>query len=122
MIYIPTGASDVFAVSAATGKILWEHKANLPASLAAQVCCGWDNRGVAIGDGRVYAVSLIGDLVALNQRTGEEVWKSEVSSPRNGNTMTMAPLYADGMVFVGPVGAEYGVRDSWRRTAQKRAS
>lgn len=65
---------------------------------------------MTIGDGRVYAVSFIGDLVALNQRTGEEVWKTEVSSPRNGNTMTMAPLYANGMVFVGPVGAEYGVR------------
>ena len=82
VIYIPTGASDVFAVSASTGKILWEHKANLPASLATEVCCGWDNRGVAIGDGRVYATVLDGTLTALNQRTGEEVWKTEVASPK----------------------------------------
>ena len=110
VIYISTGASDVFAVSAATGKILWEHKANVPASIANVVCCGWDNRGVAIGDGRVYQGVLDGYLVALNQKTGEEEWKTAVGSPREGFTVTMAPLYAGGLVFIGPVGADLGVR------------
>jgi PQQ-dependent dehydrogenase (methanol/ethanol family) len=110
VIYIATGADDVFAMSAATGKILWETKANLPASTATSVCCGWDNRGVAIGGGLVYSAVLDGFIEALNQKTGAIVWKKEVASVTAGNTVTMAPLYADGMVFVGPVGAEYGVR------------
>jgi quinohemoprotein ethanol dehydrogenase len=110
VIYIATGADDVFAISASSGKILWEHKANLPASTATSVCCGWDNRGVAIGDGRVYTAVLDGYVEALNQKTGEEEWKTEIAKVTEGWTVTMAPLYEEGMIVIGPVGAEYGVR------------
>jgi quinohemoprotein ethanol dehydrogenase len=110
VIYIATGADDVFAISASTGKILWENKANLPASTATSVCCGWDNRGVAIGDGMVYSAVLDGYIEALNQKTGAVVWKKEIAKVTEGWTVTMAPLYEEGMVIVGPVGAEYGVR------------
>src|SRR3954471_3536783 len=54
-LYIPTGADDVFAVDVATGKIKWEYKANMPAELADTICCGWDNRGVAVGPNMVYS-------------------------------------------------------------------
>jgi alcohol dehydrogenase (cytochrome c) len=110
VIYIATGADDIFAISAKSGKILWEHKANLPASTATSVCCGWDNRGVAIGNGLVYTAVLDGYVEALNQKTGEEVWKTEVGNVKEGWTVTMAPLYLEGMVMIGGVGAEYGVR------------
>jgi alcohol dehydrogenase (cytochrome c) len=110
VIYIATGADDVFAISAASGKILWEHKAELPETTATSVCCGWDNRGVAIGDELVFTPVLNGYIEALYQKTGAVAWKTEVASVTAGNTVTMAPLYADGMVLVGPVGAEYGVR------------
>jgi alcohol dehydrogenase (cytochrome c) len=110
VIYIPTGADDVFAVSASSGKILWETKANLPASTATSVCCGWDNRGVAIGGGMVYTSILNGYIEALNQKTGAVMWKTEVAPVKAGNTVTLAPLYDEGLVLAGPVGAEYGVR------------
>jgi quinohemoprotein ethanol dehydrogenase len=110
VIYIATGADDVFAISSSTGKILWEHEANLPASTATSVCCGWDNRGVAIGDGKVFSSVLDGYIEALNQKTGEVEWKTEIAKVTEGWTVTMAPLYEEGMIIVGPVGAEYGVR------------
>jgi quinohemoprotein ethanol dehydrogenase len=110
IIYIPTGADDVFAVDAQTGAIRWTYRANMPDSLASVICCGWDNRGVAIGDGMIYSGQLDGTLVALDQDTGSVVWRRKLAEPSQGYTLTAAPLYADGKVFIGPAGAEYGVR------------
>ena len=107
--YYPSGADDIFAVSIASGKILWVHKGELPETVA-DVCCGWDNRGVSIGDGLVYSPVLTGSVEALNQKTGELVWKTELGEPAEGFTATSQPLYYEGMVFIGPVGSEYGVR------------
>ena len=109
VLYYPTGADDIFAVSAASGKILWEHKGELPETVA-DVCCGWDNRGVTIGEGMVFSAVLNGSVEALNQQTGELVWKTELGEPAEGFTVTSAPLYYEGMIFIGPVGSEYGVR------------
>ena len=72
-IYIVTGADDVFALSVKSGRMLWNYKAGLPDTITT-VCCGWTSRGVAIGDGRVYVGQLDGQLVALDQRSGERVW------------------------------------------------
>jgi alcohol dehydrogenase (cytochrome c) len=109
-MYIPTGADDVFAVDTSSGRIKWEYRANMPDSLASVICCGWDNRGVAIGDGKVYSGQLDGTLVALDQDTGRVEWETHLAKPREGYTITAAPLYADGKVIIGPSGAEYGVR------------
>jgi len=72
VIYIVTGADDVFAVSIDTGQILWTYQAKLDESIDA-VCCGWLSRGLALGDGRIYVGQLDGKLVALDQRTGAVV-------------------------------------------------
>ncbi len=69
-MYVPTGADDVFAVSVETGKVLWRYEANLDQKIST-VCCGWLNRGVALGDGKVYLGQLDGSLVALDQTTGK---------------------------------------------------
>ena len=108
-IYIVTGADDVFAVSVKTGSILWTYKASLPDNITT-VCCGWTNRGVAIGDGRVYLGQLDGRLVALDQRTGTSAWSIQAERWQNGYTITAAPLYYNGMVIVGFSGAENGTR------------
>src|SRR5690349_309769 len=50
VVYIVTGADDVFAVGVDTGNILWEYRANLDPKIDS-VCCGWTSRGVGLGDG-----------------------------------------------------------------------
>ena len=81
VIYVPTGADDVFAVSVATGRILWQYKANLDRTIST-ACCGWESRGVALGDGKVYIGQLDGQLVALDQMTGRRVWSTQVADWR----------------------------------------
>ncbi|HEU4618905.1 MAG TPA: PQQ-binding-like beta-propeller repeat protein, partial [Gammaproteobacteria bacterium] len=95
VIYIPTGANDVFALELASGKILWTHEAHLDDDNTA-ICCGWMSRGVAIGDGKIYSGQLDGKLVALDYATGKVVWSVQAETNEDGFSITSAPLYYDG--------------------------
>ena len=109
VLYVSTGANDVFAIDIDSGKFLWTYKANLDAAIST-ACCSWTNRGVAIGDGKVFAGQLDGKLVALDQATGKVVWSIQAERWQDGFTITTAPLYYDGLVITGFAGAEFGVR------------
>ena len=109
VLYIVTGEDDVFAIDVKTGSILWTYKANLdPKDVV--VCCGWVNRGVGIGEGKIFVGQLNARLVALDQRTGAVVWSRQTENPRIGYSITAAPLYYKGMVIVGHAGGDMGTR------------
>jgi quinohemoprotein ethanol dehydrogenase len=111
VMYVPTGDDDVYALNAATGKQIWAyHPTDMPKLSTLPICCNNDNRGVAVGDGKVFDARLDATLVALDQKTGKVVWKTTVDLPSNGASMTIAPQFADNKVIVGVSGAEYGVR------------
>jgi quinohemoprotein ethanol dehydrogenase len=109
VMYVTTGEDDAFAVSVASGKILWSYKSGISQKITT-VCCGWLNRGVAIGDGRVYLGQLDGKVVALDQMTGKLLWTKQLVKWQLGQTITAAPIYVDGTVYIGVVGAEFGTR------------
>ena len=109
IVYVSTGANDVFAVSVDTGEILWSYRAKLDPGITT-VCCGWTNRGVAFGAGKVFAGQLDGKLVALDAGTGNVAWAIQAERWEEGFTLTSAPLYYDGLVITGIAGAELGVR------------
>ena len=109
VLYIVTGADDVFAISVKTGEILWKYQANLDQGITT-VCCGWTSRGVALGGGNVYVGQLDGRLVALDQKTGKPAWSIQAEQWQQGYTVTAAPLYYDGMVIAGFAGGENGTR------------
>lgn len=108
-IFIVTGANDVFALDVATGAILWQYAAKLDPAIAV-ICCGWTNRGASLGEGKLFFGALDGRLVALDEKTGKEVWSVQAERWQDGYSITSAPLYFDGMVITGFAGAEYGVR------------
>ncbi|MFC4410922.1 PQQ-binding-like beta-propeller repeat protein [Chungangia koreensis] len=109
VMYIATGAHDVLALNAVTGEKIWEYRPKLAEKLDT-VCCGWTTRGVALGEGKVFVGLLDARLVALDQKTGEVIWETEVANWEEGYTITSAPLYYDGKVFTGVSGGEYGIR------------
>jgi alcohol dehydrogenase (cytochrome c) len=110
-IYIADGADDVFALDAHSGHRLWTYEPHLPPDpLGEVICCGWDNRGVAIGEGMVFVSQLNGDQVALDQKTGKVKWSTNIEKARAGFSITSAPLYYNGKVYVGGSGGEYGIR------------
>jgi len=109
VIYIVTGADDVFAISIDTGERLWKYEANLDPTIDV-ICCAWLSRGVGLGDAKVYVGQLDGKLLALDQHTGEIVWSTQAERWQEGFSITSAPLYYDGLVITGFAGAEYGIR------------
>jgi alcohol dehydrogenase (cytochrome c) len=118
VIYIPTGANDVFAIDVDTGTILWTYQANLDENIDV-ICCGWTSRGVAMGDGKIYAGQLDGKLVALDQRTGEVAWSVQAESTVDGFSITSAPLYYDGLVITGFAGGDRASRGRVKAYAAK---
>jgi quinohemoprotein ethanol dehydrogenase len=109
VVYIITGADDVFALELATGRRLWKYTAELPSDMTT-VCCGWTSRGVGLSEDRVFVGQLDGQLKALNRSTGEVVWAVQAERWQEGHTITAAPLYFDGLVYIGFAGGERGAR------------
>ncbi|MEN3337944.1 MAG: hypothetical protein V7647_1620 [Acidobacteriota bacterium] len=100
IIYISTGVGNVFAVDGATGAIKWKYRSGgRPGS----------NRGVAVGGGRVYAGQRDNSLVALDQKTGARLWRTQLAEAGPGTTSAPA-VYHDGLVYIGVGGGELGVR------------
>jgi len=109
IMYMITGNDDVFALDAKTGQIVWEHWSGIGQQIST-VCCGWLNRGLAMGEGMLFLGQLDANVVALDIKTGKEVWRTPVEDWHNGYGMTAAPLYFDGIIYTGITGGEFGIR------------
>ena len=107
--YVSTGANDVFALSIDRGEILWQYAANLEATISS-VCCGWNNKGVAISEDKVFIGQLDGQLVALDRATGKVAWKIQAERWQDNFSITSAPVYFNGLVITGFAGADRGTR------------
>jgi quinohemoprotein ethanol dehydrogenase len=109
VMYIPTGNDDIFALDAKTGRKLWEYNSDIPQTNDL-ICCGWDNRGVAAGEGKIFSGQLDGSFVALDLASGKIAWRTQLEDFHDGYSITGATRYFDGIVFTGMSGAENGVR------------
>ncbi len=88
IMYVVTGNDDVFALNAKTGEILWERWSGIDQKIST-VCCGWVNRGLAMGEGMLFLGQLDANVVALDIKTGTEVWKT----PRQDRQHPVALVY-----------------------------
>src|SRR5437870_10789599 len=90
IMYMVTGNDDVFALNAKTGEILWKRWSWID-QRRTSACCGWLSRGLAMGEGMVFVGQLDANIVALDIRTGREVWKTPIEDWHNGYSITSAP-------------------------------
>jgi lanthanide-dependent methanol dehydrogenase len=118
--------NDVFAISLDTLEIIWYYEPQQDeAETVPVMCCDIVNRGLGYSMGQIYLQQADTKLVALNAKTGAEVWSvfqgSEVTgdlnskegrgvSPASGMTNTNAPHPMKDKVITGCSGAEFGVR------------
>jgi quinohemoprotein ethanol dehydrogenase len=111
VLYFTGSFSDVYAVSVATGRRLWKYEARVWQRNPAKMNYIFPlNRGVAYADGRVFSGTTDGRLVALDAKTGREVWSVETVDPADRRTITGAPRVFNGKVVIGHGGGDSGSR------------
>jgi len=109
VMYTVQSPNDVFALDAATGKTIWQyfHK---PAEGTRNPCCGNLTRGLAIVGDKLFLAGLDAKLIALDAKTGKELWSTTVADYKQQYAMTVAPLVVKDKVITGVGGGEHGVR------------
>jgi len=108
VMFLTTSFNHVYAIDAKTGEEYWHYKHKLGPIVT--VCCGNNNRGVAIAEGKLYMGTIDAKLVALDAKTGKLLWETQIADPDKGYSETMAPVVIDGKVLIGTNGGEYGIR------------
>ncbi len=91
-------------------KIIWKYEPKQDPSVIPVMCCDTVNRGLQYADGKVFLHQADTTLVALDAKTGKELWKAVNADPKRGETGTGAALIVGDVVMIGVSGAEFGVR------------
>jgi quinohemoprotein ethanol dehydrogenase len=108
VLYFIGSMNVVRAVSATTGALLWEYDPHVR-DAAGRLRAGWDhNRGIGFWSGKVYAATWDGRLLAIDARTGKEVWRAQTFGPEQALYITGAPKIFKGKVLIGNGGTENG--------------
>src|SRR5271163_3639931 len=108
VLYYTGSYSRTFALNGATGEVIWSYFPELDEALIARQTHSPNNRGVAIGEGKVYVGTMDGRLIALDMKSGKLLWDTKlIDSQKLTVGFTGAPLYAKGTVIIGSQGGEW---------------
>lgn len=111
-----TNAKATVAIDVGSGKQIWKTPVEWAPETTGVVCCGVSNKGAAIYDGKLFRTTLDAFVIALDMKTGKEIWRQKAADWKDGFSMTVAPLIANGVLISGISGAEFGTRgflDGW---------
>lgn len=88
----------------------WVYHPNPSPSSQGVACCDTVNRGAAYWNGKIIYNTLDVQTVAVDAKSGNEVWRAKLGDINMGESITMAPIVVKGVVLVGNSGGEFGVR------------
>lgn len=106
-MFVTGSYSRIYALDIKTGAKLWKYEHRLPEGI--MPCCDVINRGAALFDNLVIFMTLDAQIVALDQNTGDVVWKEKIEDYASGASASAAPLIAGGLLLTGISGGEFGV-------------
>lgn len=107
IMYITGSYSRMYAIDVKSGEEIWQYDARLPEGILP--CCDVINRGAAIYGDNIYFGTLDARIVALNQKTGDVVWRKKIADYKAGYSYTAAPLIVNGLIVTGNSGGEFGI-------------
>ena len=109
VMYTIQSPNDVIALNAATGKTIWQYS-HKPVEGTRNPCCGNLTRGLAILGDKLFLAALDARMIALDAKTGKELWNTQVADHTQQYAMTVAPIVVKDKVISGVAGGEHGVR------------
>jgi alcohol dehydrogenase (cytochrome c) len=102
--------NNVFALDLnEPGRILWKYEPKQDPSVIPVMCCDTVNRGLAYADGKIFLHQADTTVVALDGKTGKEIWKVKNGDPKRGETNTATVMPVNDKLIVGISGGEFGV-------------
>jgi alcohol dehydrogenase (cytochrome c) len=107
VMFVSTPNDQVIAIDAKSGNLLWRYRRVRPEGASVPHDT---SRGVALYEDKVIYAAGEAVLVALDAKTGREVWTTAVADNKSGYYISLAPLVAGGKIMVGASGGEYGIR------------
>ena len=108
VMYASGQPGQVFALDARSGLQIWRYQRQQKVVPQGQI--NRFNRGVAMLGNRVFVGTLDAALVALDARTGQLLWETQIADARQGYSITSAPLALKDKIIVGVSGGEFGAR------------
>jgi lanthanide-dependent methanol dehydrogenase len=103
--------NHVYAVDLAkNAAIIWKYTPKQDTKAVPVACCDLVHRGLNYSHGKILMSTLDGQVLALDAKTGKELWKVKNGDPSKGETITAAGLVVKDKYIVGISGGEFGVR------------
>ena len=109
IMYLINTSNIIQALNAATGELIWEHRAG-PATRE-------DMRNIAIYDNKIIHATTDARLLALDARTGEKIWETVVADNSKGFANSSGPIVADGKIILGMAGCATYIEEQCFMTA-----
>jgi alcohol dehydrogenase (cytochrome c) len=112
VMYVINGKAT-FAIDVATGRQLWRTPVELEPGIQRTAI----TRGAAtIYNGKVFRVTIDNHVLALDMKTGKQIWNQKFADAKEGYYATSAPIVANGVLISGMAGGESTTRgflDGW---------
>lgn len=105
-LYMSSGLSIVRAFDAVSGDLLWTYDSEVARHAGKELRSAWGSRGIAWWNGKVYTGTQDGRLIALDAKTGREVWVAQTTAKGSGQFVTGAPRVFDGKIIIGQGGSD----------------
>jgi len=108
VMYTVQPPNDIVALDAATGRPFWTFS-HTPAA-EGRACCGRVNRGVAILGDTLFMGTLDARLLAVDAKSGQLIWNTQVGDAKAGYSITMSPNVVKDKVIIGTGGGDGPIR------------
>ncbi len=101
VMFFPSPMDVIQAIDIESGDLIWEYRRRLPRDLRDYFPVPDINRNLAIYEDLIIDTSADDYIYAINARTGELAWETQIMDYSRGAQQTSGPIIANGMAISG---------------------